>query len=102
MIGSVELPAPGRAFLEESLGFYGVDVDRTRGWVGLSGEPEFSDLIVHEDQVDRLEVCDRDPRFIATSGRANKVFVWNLARHRTGIKGYASKDRLAAHGSEMQ
>jgi hypothetical protein len=103
MIGHVQMPEEGKTFLEESLGFYGVDIDRAKGRAcGSSGEPEFTHLIVHENEVNRIEVCERDPKFIATSGSSNRVYIWNVLKHKANIKSYQSKDRLAAHASDLQ
>jgi hypothetical protein len=51
--------------------------------------------------VNRIEVCDKDARFIASSGNSSKVYVWNTLKQKPNLKNYHPKERYSAHISDL-
>lgn len=100
MVGSLQLPDQGKAFIEEYEGFYGTE-EYKRKRNGITSEIEFEQILVHENEVNRIEVCDKEPKFISSSGNSSKIYIWNILKQKPKSS-QSSKDRHAANISDYQ
>lgn len=100
MVGSLQLPDEGKSFIEEYEGFYGTEEYKKKR-NGITSEIEFDHTLVHENEVNRIEVCDKEPRFISSSGNSSKVYIWNILKQKPKTS-QTSKDRHSAHLSDYQ